>query len=331
MSLCFLTTPFPADRFSAFRIAGPHRIPDSPKEKGRVSPDSDKGKAMRVSASIGTAVLTLGLLFPAAARAQNDNTKAELEALKKRVAALESKQNSPDDSLRKAVERISGPTDFRVFWDDGLRFETEDKAFTLHIGGRLQYDSSGSTPARHPEVSGAAGAENGDAATARLGNQPTALNSAACGSCSTARSTRTRSTRELEFGQRAKGSRAVQGRRPGATPRRRVESGTPTSASRTALIPNATMRSAISRSRSAWKPRTEDNFTTFMERGCNLRLPPGIPDRHTVLEQSGVLQGRGAGLTWAIGEFRPAYGRAARPQRPMLSRRTTAVTTRQRV
>ena len=119
--------------------------------------------------------MTLGLLFSATARA-DDDIRAELDALKKRVAELENKQNASDDAaLRKAVERLSGPTgptDFRVFWDDGLRFETADKAFSLHIGGRLQYDAewfhTGANVQKYPSppvpktVTGA---------TARLGNQ----------------------------------------------------------------------------------------------------------------------------------------------------------------
>ena len=33
------------------------------------------------------------------------------------------------------------PNDMRAFWSDGLRFETNDKAFQLRIGGRLHYDT----------------------------------------------------------------------------------------------------------------------------------------------------------------------------------------------
>jgi hypothetical protein len=110
-----LTTPFIADKFLASEV-----------------PDSNKEKAVRVSVGIGVTVLMLGLLFPVAARAQDDDTKAELEALKKRVAELEKKaneSNNPDDSLRKAVERISEPGGLGVKWNNGLWFETDDKAF----------------------------------------------------------------------------------------------------------------------------------------------------------------------------------------------------------
>ena len=105
---------------------------------------------MRMSVSVGTVLLTLGLLFPAAARAQEgtqqQDARAELEALKKRVAELEARQNAQDDSLRKAVERLSeptSPTDFQTRWNwhDGLRFETADKAFSLHLGAVIQYDA----------------------------------------------------------------------------------------------------------------------------------------------------------------------------------------------
>ena len=71
---------------------------------------------MRAGMALGVATLVAGLAWSAApARAADDDTKAELDALKKRVAELENKQAATDDAaLRKAVERISGPTDFRV-------------------------------------------------------------------------------------------------------------------------------------------------------------------------------------------------------------------------
>ena len=135
---------------------------------------------MRMSVSVGTILLTLGLLFPAAARAQEgtqqQDARAELEALKKRVAELEARQNAQDDSLRKAVERLSeptSPTDFHTSWNwhNGLRFETADKAFSLHLGAVIQYDAEWfHTGSEHPEVPAPPVPKTVTAAT-RLGNQ----------------------------------------------------------------------------------------------------------------------------------------------------------------
>jgi len=54
-----------------------------------------------------------------------------------------------DVSLSKEVERYieksasvdADPSTFRVFWKDGLKFETGDGNFSMHIGGRLMWDS----------------------------------------------------------------------------------------------------------------------------------------------------------------------------------------------
>lgn len=42
------------------------------------------------------------------------------------------------EQLEKSSEMT--PTDFRVFWKEGLRFETTDGDFKLKVGGRLMYD-----------------------------------------------------------------------------------------------------------------------------------------------------------------------------------------------
>lgn len=55
--------------------------------------------------------------------------KQQLSDLEDRTATLEEKQNSD-----------TSPTDFRVFWKEGLNLATEDGNFKLKIGGRLQTD-----------------------------------------------------------------------------------------------------------------------------------------------------------------------------------------------
>ena len=53
----------------------------------------------------------------------------KLTDLEGRTAKLEEKQKGE-----------SSPTDFRVFWKEGLNLTTEDGTFKLKIGGRLQND-----------------------------------------------------------------------------------------------------------------------------------------------------------------------------------------------
>ena len=56
-------------------------------------------------------------------------------------------QEKPADKPQKSVEerladlekKMSGDT-MRVFWKDGLRFETSDKKYKFKLGGRIHYD-----------------------------------------------------------------------------------------------------------------------------------------------------------------------------------------------
>ncbi len=79
--------------------------------------------------------------------------KAQLVALQKRLEQLEAKQAKPtpavdNKQVETIVERIlagrprpeMGPTDLRVFWKEGLRFESRDSDFKLKIGGRIYSD-----------------------------------------------------------------------------------------------------------------------------------------------------------------------------------------------
>ncbi len=79
--------------------------------------------------------------------------KAQLAALQKRLEQLEAKQAKPtpavdNKQVETIVERIlagrprpeMGPTDLRVFWKEGLRFESRDSDFKLKIGGRIYSD-----------------------------------------------------------------------------------------------------------------------------------------------------------------------------------------------
>ena len=79
----------------------------------------------------------------------------KVESLEKRLADVErrlAEQTTPTSSqthleqrMTKVEESIESgaarePNDFRVFWNNGLRFETEDKRFKMRIGGRIHND-----------------------------------------------------------------------------------------------------------------------------------------------------------------------------------------------
>ncbi|MCK6460980.1 MAG: hypothetical protein L6Q95_13940 [Planctomycetes bacterium] len=66
------------------------------------------------------------------------------------LSARAEAEKSADPSLAKEVADYLAETPpvapadntFKAFWKDGLRFETADKAFTAHIGGRILYDGA---------------------------------------------------------------------------------------------------------------------------------------------------------------------------------------------
>jgi phosphate-selective porin OprO and OprP len=61
-----------------------------------------------------------------AAKEDRKATEADIEAIKAAKA--------------EKTEKEIRPEDFRAYWKDGLRFESKDKDFTMHIGGRVQVD-----------------------------------------------------------------------------------------------------------------------------------------------------------------------------------------------
>ncbi|MBN2182230.1 MAG: hypothetical protein JW715_09975 [Sedimentisphaerales bacterium] len=60
----------------------------------------------------------------------------ELSDIREKLTNLENRTAE----LEKQRKAETSPTDFRVFWKDGLNLNTEDGAFKLKIGGRLQND-----------------------------------------------------------------------------------------------------------------------------------------------------------------------------------------------
>jgi len=65
--------------------------------------------------------------------------KAELQATLKKVQSGQSSYEGKLEKLLKA--KPAKPTDFRVYWKEGLRFTSTDEQFKLKVGGRLMYDA----------------------------------------------------------------------------------------------------------------------------------------------------------------------------------------------
>ncbi len=78
----------------------------------------------RTAVSLLNLSCVLLMMTPLVARAAEDY-EARIQKLEKEVEALKSEQRA---------------NEFRVFWKEGLRFETPDKDFTLKMGGRIMAD-----------------------------------------------------------------------------------------------------------------------------------------------------------------------------------------------
>ena len=99
-------------------------------------------------------VMVFGLLTPLIARAEQatdarmEKLEAQLRAMQAELAKLKAEKAPDKKQVETIVDKIlaekplpeQGPTDFRVFWKEGLRFETRDKDFTLKLGGRIMTD-----------------------------------------------------------------------------------------------------------------------------------------------------------------------------------------------
>ena len=63
--------------------------------------------------------------------------------VEERFLSLES---SLQDAAQADAPKTPPPEDMRVYWKDGLRFESNDKRYKFRIGGRIHYDSAWIAP-----------------------------------------------------------------------------------------------------------------------------------------------------------------------------------------
>lgn len=123
-----------------------------------------------------TLILCVGIVFISIPNVHADETSELLLKLLVKKGIVTQKEA---DELRAEVKGIEGkkeivtaerkPEDFRVYWKEGLNFDTDDKKFKLKIGGRIYADSGWIQ--RDGDIKGVAGESNTDAEfrAARLG------------------------------------------------------------------------------------------------------------------------------------------------------------------
>jgi len=83
----------------------------------------------RILPIVSIAILLCSWSSAQAGSNELSDIKEQLSNLENRTAQLEEKQKDE-----------SKPTDFRVYWREGLNFDSQDGSFKLKIGGRLQND-----------------------------------------------------------------------------------------------------------------------------------------------------------------------------------------------
>ncbi len=111
---------------------------------------------LRISIGVMSAIAIVGVLvFPAQAE-DDQEVRVLIKALQERIESLEQElaqmkgdgseaQQAVDERVDELETKITEtparqPNDFRVYWNEGLRFDTDDGRFKLKIGGRIQND-----------------------------------------------------------------------------------------------------------------------------------------------------------------------------------------------
>jgi phosphate-selective porin OprO/OprP len=83
-------------------------------------------------------MILLAMLMPSVADAQQ-NEDVRIEKLEAQQQALQAElENLKADRAQAGA----GPSDFRVFWKEGLNLATRDGDFKMKIGGRIMFDST---------------------------------------------------------------------------------------------------------------------------------------------------------------------------------------------
>lgn len=98
-------------------------------------------------------VVALAATLSVSATAQETPSEQELyrqkiDALERKVEQLERATRENVGASEQAIENVTKrlakqqekPTDILTSWKDGLNFQSRDKSFIMHIGGRLHYD-----------------------------------------------------------------------------------------------------------------------------------------------------------------------------------------------
>ncbi|MBW8040677.1 MAG: porin [Planctomycetes bacterium] len=88
-----------------------------------------KEQKINVLGKLLVVAVVFGMLTPLITNAQRSN-EARIEKLESEIKAMK--------AGRPLAE--TGSSDFRVFWKEGLRFETPDKDFQIKFGGRIMND-----------------------------------------------------------------------------------------------------------------------------------------------------------------------------------------------
>ena len=114
-------------------------------------------KGFNVLGKLLLIVVVFSFWIPAAVKAGDtadariEKLEMQLQAMQAEIAKLKAAKAAPavskkqvetmlDKILAERPQPERGPLDFRVFWKEGLRFESLDKNFKLKFGGRIMND-----------------------------------------------------------------------------------------------------------------------------------------------------------------------------------------------
>lgn len=275
---------------------------------------------MRKAVGLLATIVISGLSLCASGYAAEQTDAEKYDALMQRIEALETKNEqlerasrqalgSTEQDIEQVVQRLAKakekPTDFKVYWKEGLRFDSRDENFKLTIGGRLYLDGlwgSEDSDVRNYKIP-ATGKGVGDqldgveARTLRLSFSGTIYQN-------------TDYKVELDFAgtEKAVQSNVNEG---GTSTKSATSFGSSTVAFKDVyfgfrnLVPFGYLKAGHFKEPFSLEELTSSRFTTFMERA--LPVLAFAPSRNVGVElSSSELQDR---MTWAVGMFRDTDNR----------------------